>query len=225
MGGRNPPASCRSTWRPGRWSRGRRKVGWPSGWPKALGLARTRPASLPASIRAAGPTRAQQVHPGHEPLLPGVVHRDLRLGEPDNRRRGADPDRAPGGGHPGVGAHRAVVAAGPRRQLRPRPGLPAQHRRACARAGRQRAGRGGVGRGHHGGGAGVGVHRARGPQRPGHDRRDHAVRQVLPVGGIEEKVLAAHRCWLARVVLPRPNRKQVDEDLGDDLRSAIDVTT
>ena len=47
--------------------------------------------------------------------------------------------------------------------------------------------------------------------------------QVLPVGGIEEKVLAAHRCGLARVVLPLQNRKQIDEDLGDDLRGAVAV--
>ena len=47
--------------------------------------------------------------------------------------------------------------------------------------------------------------------------------QVLPVGGIKEKVLAAHRCGLARVVLPRENRKQVHEDLGDDLRRAVEV--
>ncbi len=47
--------------------------------------------------------------------------------------------------------------------------------------------------------------------------------QVLPVGGIEEKVLAAHRRGLARVVLPLGNRKQVDEDLGDDLRRAVAV--
>ena len=46
---------------------------------------------------------------------------------------------------------------------------------------------------------------------------------VLPVGGIEEKVLAAHRRGLARVVLPLGNRKQVDEDLGDDLRRAVAV--
>ena len=47
--------------------------------------------------------------------------------------------------------------------------------------------------------------------------------QVLPVGGIKEKVLAAHRCGLARFVLPRENGKQVDEDLGDDLRRAVEV--
>ena len=47
--------------------------------------------------------------------------------------------------------------------------------------------------------------------------------QVLPVGGIKEKVLAAHRCGIARVVLPQQNQKQVDEDLGDDLRRAVEV--
>ena len=47
--------------------------------------------------------------------------------------------------------------------------------------------------------------------------------QVLPVGGIAEKVLAAHRGGLARVILPRRNRTQVDEDLGDSLRRAVEV--
>ena len=47
--------------------------------------------------------------------------------------------------------------------------------------------------------------------------------QVLPVGGIAEKVLAAHRCGLARVILPERNRKQVDEDLDDELRRAVAV--
>lgn len=47
--------------------------------------------------------------------------------------------------------------------------------------------------------------------------------QVLPVAAIRDKVLAAHRSGLARVVLPLGNRKQVDEDLGDDLRRAVAV--
>ena len=47
--------------------------------------------------------------------------------------------------------------------------------------------------------------------------------QVLPVGGIREKVLAAHRCGLARVILPRENERQVDEELGDDLRRAVAI--
>ena len=46
---------------------------------------------------------------------------------------------------------------------------------------------------------------------------------MLPVGGIEEKVLAAHRRGLTRVVLPHQNRKQVDEDIGDDLRRAVEL--
>ena len=46
--------------------------------------------------------------------------------------------------------------------------------------------------------------------------------QVLPVGGIREKVAAAQRCGLARVILPRGSRNQVDV-LGDDLRGAVAV--
>jgi ATP-dependent Lon protease len=35
--------------------------------------------------------------------------------------------------------------------------------------------------------------------------------QVLPVGGIKEKVIAAHRAGLATVVLPRRNEKDLDD--------------
>ena len=47
--------------------------------------------------------------------------------------------------------------------------------------------------------------------------------QVFPVGGIKEKVLVAHRCGQTRVNLPQENCKQVDEEIGDDLRRAVTV--
>ena len=47
--------------------------------------------------------------------------------------------------------------------------------------------------------------------------------QVLRVGGIEEKLLAAHRGGLAGVILPRGNQREVDEDLGQELRRAVEV--
>ena len=46
---------------------------------------------------------------------------------------------------------------------------------------------------------------------------------VLPVGGIKEKVLAARRLGIVEVVLPRQNEKHVNEDLSEDLRREIDV--
>ena len=46
---------------------------------------------------------------------------------------------------------------------------------------------------------------------------------VLPVGGIRDKVLAAHRCGLTCVILPERNRQDVDEKLGADLPRALDV--
>ena len=46
---------------------------------------------------------------------------------------------------------------------------------------------------------------------------------VLPVGSIRDKVLAAHRCGLTRVLLPEQNRQDVDEKLGADLPHALEV--
>ena len=46
---------------------------------------------------------------------------------------------------------------------------------------------------------------------------------VLPVGGIKEKVLAARRLGIVEVVLPKQNEKHVNEDLSEDLRREIDV--
>ena len=42
--------------------------------------------------------------------------------------------------------------------------------------------------------------------------------RVLPVGGIKEKVLAARRLGIPHVVVPHLNRKNIDEDLSEDLR-------
>jgi ATP-dependent Lon protease len=44
--------------------------------------------------------------------------------------------------------------------------------------------------------------------------------QVLPVGGIKEKVLAAHRNGLKTVILPKRNRFDLD-DVPDDVRKSL----
>jgi len=44
--------------------------------------------------------------------------------------------------------------------------------------------------------------------------------QVLPVGGIKEKVIAAHRAGLATVVMPRRNEKDLDE-VPDNIKKQI----
>jgi len=50
-----------------------------------------------------------------------------------------------------------------------------------------------------------------GAARHRHDRRDHPARQVLPIGGLKEKLLAAHRAGIMEVLLPADNEK----DLAD----------
>ena len=46
--------------------------------------------------------------------------------------------------------------------------------------------------------------------------------RVLPVGGVKEKVLAAHRAGIRRVLIPR--RNEVDlEDIPADLRQELEV--
>jgi ATP-dependent Lon protease len=44
--------------------------------------------------------------------------------------------------------------------------------------------------------------------------------QVLPVGGIKEKVLAAHRSGLRTVILPKRNEADL-EDLPEEVRESI----
>jgi ATP-dependent Lon protease len=47
--------------------------------------------------------------------------------------------------------------------------------------------------------------------------------RVLPIGGIKEKVLAAHRAGLTAVVLPRQNERQLLEDVPDEVRAQLEV--
>ncbi len=47
--------------------------------------------------------------------------------------------------------------------------------------------------------------------------------RVLPVGGIKEKVLAAHRLGVTEVILPARNAKAVKEDIGENVRSAVKI--
>ena len=46
--------------------------------------------------------------------------------------------------------------------------------------------------------------------------------KVLPVGGIKEKVLAAKRAGVERVVLPERNRRDVEE-ITQDLLEGLDL--
>ncbi len=45
--------------------------------------------------------------------------------------------------------------------------------------------------------------------------------RVLPVGGIKEKVLAAHRAGVKTIVLSQDNRKDVDENVPDEVRKEM----
>jgi ATP-dependent Lon protease len=47
--------------------------------------------------------------------------------------------------------------------------------------------------------------------------------RVLPVGGIKEKVLAARRNGITEIIMPKPNQKNVNEDLTEELRRTLNV--
>ncbi len=47
---------------------------------------------------------------------------------------------------------------------------------------------------------------------------------VFPVGGIKEKVLAAHRAGIRRIILPAKNESDV-EDIPDDVRNELEIIT
>ncbi|MNC94122.1 Lon protease [compost metagenome] len=46
--------------------------------------------------------------------------------------------------------------------------------------------------------------------------------RVLPIGGVKQKVLAAHRAGLSEVVIPERNRGDL-EDVPEDVRRSITV--
>jgi ATP-dependent Lon protease len=47
--------------------------------------------------------------------------------------------------------------------------------------------------------------------------------RVLPVGGIKEKVLAAHRLGVKEVILPKRNEKAVKEDIPENVRNDLKI--
>jgi ATP-dependent Lon protease len=47
--------------------------------------------------------------------------------------------------------------------------------------------------------------------------------KVLPVGGIKEKILAAHRMGIKEVLLPKRNEKAVKEDIPENVRNDLKI--
>jgi len=47
--------------------------------------------------------------------------------------------------------------------------------------------------------------------------------QVLPVGGIKEKILAAHRAGVTMLILPEENKKDYLEEVPENVRTALDT--
>jgi ATP-dependent Lon protease len=47
--------------------------------------------------------------------------------------------------------------------------------------------------------------------------------KILPVGGIKEKVIAAHRCGITNVLIPSENEKDYREDVPEDIKQDMQI--
>jgi Lon-like ATP-dependent protease len=47
------------------------------------------------------------------------------------------------------------------------------------------------------------------------------VGQVLPVGGLKEKILAAHRAGIKTIVAPGANRADIEENVPESVKTGI----
>jgi ATP-dependent Lon protease len=47
--------------------------------------------------------------------------------------------------------------------------------------------------------------------------------QVLPIGGVKEKVLAAHRAGIRTVIIPKLNAPQLEADVSEELRAKMRI--
>ena len=76
---------------------------------------------------------------------------------------------------------------------------------------------------HHGDRVGIALQQQERTRRHRHDRRVDAIRPCAAVGGIREKVLAAHRTGIRHVILPRDNEAELAK-LPAPVRDEMEVT-